>query len=254
VDLELNEEQQAFRDAAREFAQARMAPFAAQWDAEHHFPRDVIAAGGELGFCGLYANPDIGGLGVSRLSAAMVFEELATACPSTAAYFTIHNMATWMLGTWAPDEVRGQWGEALTSGRKLASYCLTEPGSGSDAACIKTRAERVEGGYRLTGSKIWISNANLAEFLVVFAKTAPDGGQRGMSAFLVPTSTPGYVVARLEDKLGQHSSDTAQINFDDCRIPADNLIGAEGEGYKIALSRAGGRAHRHRRAKRGHGA
>lgn len=234
MDLELNEEQQAFREAARDFAQARMAPFAAQWDAEHHFPRDVIEAGGELGFCGLYASPDIGGLGVSRLSAAVVFEELANACPSTAAYFTIHNMATWMLGQWGTAEIKAQWGEALTSGRKLGSYCLTEPGSGSDAASLKTRAVREGDDYLISGSKAFISGGGFSDLLVVMARTG-DETARGISAFAVPADSTGISYGRQEEKMGWHSQPTCGISFENVRVPAANLLGAEGEGFKIAM-------------------
>lgn len=234
MDLELNEEQQAFRDAAREFAQARMAPFAAQWDADHHFPREVIEAGGELGFCGLYANPDIGGLGVSRLSAAVVFEELATACPSTAAYFTIHNMATWMLGQWGTDEVKSEWGEALTSGRKIGSYCLTEPGSGSDAASLTTRAVREGDGYLISGSKAFISGGGHSDLLVVMARTGQDG-PKGISAFAVPADAPGISYGRQEEKMGWHSQPTCGITFENVRVPLANRLGEEGEGFIVAM-------------------
>ncbi|HET9048518.1 MAG TPA: acyl-CoA dehydrogenase family protein [Chiayiivirga sp.] len=234
MDLELNEEQQAFRDAARDFATARMAPFAAQWDAEHTFPKDVFAAGGELGFCGLYANESIGGLGVSRLSAAVVFEELAIACPSTAAYFTIHNMATWMVGQWGSDAVKAQWGEALTSGQKLGSYCLTEPGSGSDAASLKTRAVRDGYDWLISGSKAFISGGGSSDLLVVMARTGDDSA-RGISAFAVPADSAGISYGRQEEKMGWHSQPTCGISFENVRVPAANLLGAEGEGFKIAM-------------------
>ena len=234
MDLELNEEQQAFRDAARDFATARMAPFAAQWDAEHTFPKDVFAAGGELGFCGLYANESIGGLGVSRLSAAVVFEELAIACPSTAAYFTIHNMATWMVGQWGSDAVKAQWGEALTSGQKLGSYCLTEPGSGSDAASLKTRAVRDGDDWLISGSKAFISGGGSSDLLVVMARTGDDSA-RGISAFAVPADSAGISYGRQEEKMGWHSQPTCGISFENVRVPAANLLGTEGEGFKIAM-------------------
>ena len=234
MDLELNEEQQAFRDAARDFATARMAPFAAQWDAEHTFPKDVFAAGGELGFCGLYANESIGGLGVSRLSAAVVFEELAIACPSTAAYFTIHNMATWMVGQWGSDAVKAQWGEALTSGQKLGSYCLTESGSGSDAASLKTRAVRDGDDYLISGSKAFISGGGSSDLLVVMARTGDDSA-RGISAFAVPADSAGISYGRQEEKMGWHSQPTCGISFENVRVPAANLLGTEGEGFKIAM-------------------
>ena len=234
MDLELNEEQQAFREAAREFAQARMAPFAAQWDAEHHFPKEVLHAGGELGFCGLYASPGIGGLGASRLSAAVVFEELATACPSTAAYFTIHNMATWMLGQWGTPEIKAQWGEALTSGRKIGSYCLTEPGSGSDAASLKTRAVREGEGYLISGSKAFISGGGSSDLLIVMARTGQDG-PKGISAFAVPADAPGISYGRQEEKMGWHSQPTCGISFENVRVPLANRLGEEGEGFTFAM-------------------
>ena len=234
MDLELNEEQQAFRAAAAEFAAARMAPFAAQWDAEHHFPKDVIRAGGELGFCGLYASPEIGGLGASRLSAAVVFEELATACPSTAAYFTIHNMATWMLGQWGTAELKAEWGQALTSGQKVASYCLTEPGSGSDAASLKTRAVREGDDYLISGSKAFISGGGFSDVLIVMARTGDDSA-RGISAFAVPADADGVIYGRQEEKMGWHSQPTCGITFERVRVPAKNLLSQEGEGFKLAM-------------------
>ncbi|MCX7564065.1 acyl-CoA dehydrogenase family protein [Xanthomonadaceae bacterium XH05] len=234
MDLELNEEQQAFRDAARDFAAASMAPFAAQWDAEHHFPKEVIGAGGELGFCGLYAPEDIGGLNVSRLSAAVVFEELATACPSTAAYFTIHNMATWMLGQWGTPELKAEWGEALTSGRKIGSYCLTEPGSGSDAASLKTRAVREGDAYLISGSKAFISGGGFSDLLIVMARTGVDG-PKGISAFAVPADAPGISYGRQEEKMGWHSQPTCGIIFDNVRVPVKYLLGEEGQGFTFAM-------------------
>lgn len=234
MDLELNEEQQAFREAARDFAAARMAPFAAQWDAEHHFPKEVIGAGGELGFCGLYAPEDIGGLSVSRLSAAVVFEELATACPSTAAYFTIHNMATWMLGQWGTDELKAEWGEALTSGRKIGSYCLTEPGSGSDAASLKTRAVREGDDYLINGSKAFISGGGFSDLLIVMARTGEDG-PKGISAFAVPADAPGISYGRQEEKMGWHSQPTCGITFENVRVPAKYRLGEEGQGFTFAM-------------------
>ena len=234
MDLELNDEQQAFRDAAREFAAARMAPFAAQWDIDHHFPKDVIHAGGELGFCGLYASPEIGGLGVSRLSAAVVFEELATACPSTAAYFTIHNMATWMLGQWGSEALKAEWGEALTSGRRIGSYCLTEPGSGSDAASLKTRALRDGEDYLISGSKAFISGGGHSDLLIVMARTGEDG-PKGISAFAVPADAPGISYGRQEEKMGWHSQPTCGITFENVRVPQRYRLGEEGQGFTFAM-------------------
>ena len=236
MDFELNEDQRAFADTARQFAQAELAPHAAHWDAEGIFPVEAIAKAGELGFCGLYAPECIGGLQLPRLDATLVFEELAAVDPSTTAFITIHNMATWMLGTWATDEVRAEWGEQLTSGQKLASYCLTEPGSGSDAASIKTRAELVGGEYVINGSKAFISGAGSTQVLVLMARTGDaQSGAGGISAFDVPAHLPGISYGKKEEKMGWNSQPTRTISFDNVRIPANHLLGREGEGFKIAM-------------------
>lgn len=236
MDFELSEDQRAFADTARAFAQAELAPHAAEWDREHIFPREAIAKAGELGFCGLYAPESIGGLGLPRLDATLVFEEMAAADPSTTAFITIHNMATWMLGTWATDAVRAEWGEQLTSGSKLASYCLTEPGAGSDAASLKTRAELVGNEYIVNGSKAFISGAGSTDVLVLMARTGDAGsGASGISAFAVPADAAGVSYGKKEEKMGWNSQPTRVISFDNVRIPAHNLLGREGEGFKIAM-------------------
>ncbi|UUC91723.1 acyl-CoA dehydrogenase family protein [Comamonas sp. C11] len=236
MDFELSEDQRAFADTARAFAQAELAPHAAEWDREHIFPRDAIAKAGELGFCGLYAPESIGGLALPRLDATLVFEEMAAVDPSTTAFITIHNMATWMLGTWATDAVRAEWGEQLTSGSKLASYCLTEPGAGSDAASLKTRAELVGNEYIVNGSKAFISGAGSTDVLVLMARTGDAGsGASGISAFAVPADAAGVSYGKKEEKMGWNSQPTRVISFDNVRIPAHNLLGREGEGFKIAM-------------------
>lgn len=236
MDFELTEDQHAFADTARNFAQAELAPHAAEWDREHIFPREAIAKAGELGFCGLYAPESAGGLALPRLDATLVFEELAAVDPSTTAFITIHNMATWMLGTWATDEVRAEWGEALTSGQKLASYCLTEPGAGSDAASLKTRAELVGNEYVINGAKAFISGAGSTDMLVLMARTGDaQSGASGISAFAVPADLPGISYGKKEEKMGWNSQPTRVISFDNVRIPARNLLGREGEGFKIAM-------------------
>ena len=236
MDFELSQDQQAFVDTARAFAQAELAPHAAQWDREAHFPRDAIAKAGELGFCGLYAPESAGGLALPRLDATLVFEELAAVDPSTTAFITIHNMATWMLGTWATDTVREQWGELLTSGQKLASYALTEPGAGSDAASLKTRAELVGNEYVINGSKAFISGAGSTDVLVLMARTGDaQSGASGISAFAVPANAEGISYGKKEEKMGWNSQPTRVINFDNVRIPANHLLGREGEGFKIAM-------------------
>ncbi len=236
MDFELSADQRAFADTARQFAQTALAPHAAEWDREAIFPREAIAQAGELGFCGLYAPENTGGLALPRLDATLVFEELAAVDPSTTAFITIHNMATWMLGTWATEAVRTTWGEALTSGQKLASYCLTEPGAGSDAASLKTRADRDGGHYVINGAKAFISGAGSTDVLVLMARTgAPDSGAKGISAFAVPADATGISYGKKEEKMGWNSQPTRVISFDNVRIPADHLLGQEGEGFKIAM-------------------
>jgi len=234
MDFELSEEQRAFQQAAREFAANELAPHAAQWDAENIFPRETIAHAGELGFCGLYTSEMYGGLGLPRLDATLVFEELAAACPSTTAFITIHNMVTWMVTTFANENVASQWGPVLASGRKLGSYCLTEPGSGSDAASLETRAKRAGDDYVLNGSKAFISGAGATDVLLVMARTGGPGPS-GISALLVDAETPGLRYGKNEHKMGWHSQPTCAVFFDDVRVPASNRLGEEGEGFKIAM-------------------
>jgi hypothetical protein len=236
MDFELTEDQRAFADTARQFALAELAPHAAHWDAEGIFPKEAIAKAGELGFCGLYAPEAAGGLALPRLDATLVFEEMAAVDPSTTAFITIHNMATWMLGTWATPAVRDHWGPLLTAGQKLASYCLTEPGAGSDAASLKTRAELVGHEYILNGSKAFISGAGATDVLVLMARTGDAAsGAGGISAFVVPADAPGISYGKKEEKMGWNSQPTRTISFDNVRIPANHLLGREGEGFKIAM-------------------
>ena len=236
MDFELNEDQRAFAQTARDFAVAELAPHAAEWDAQAIFPKATIAKAGELGFCGLYAPESIGGLALPRLDATLVFEEMAAYDPSTTAFITIHNMATWMLGTWGTEAVRERWGALLTSGEKLASYCLTEPGAGSDAASLKTRADRTDTGYRINGAKAFISGAGATDVLVLMARTGDaQSGARGISAFAVPADAPGISYGKKEEKMGWNSQPTRTISFDNVEIPLENLLGAEGEGFKIAM-------------------
>ena len=239
MDFELTEEQRAFAQTARDFAQAELTPHAAHWDEEGIFPREAIAKAGELGFCGLYAPEAAGGLALPRLDATLVFEEMAAVDPSTTAFITIHNMATWMLGTWATPAVRDHWGPLLTTGEKLASYCLTEPGAGSDAASLKTRAELVGNEYVINGSKAFISGAGSTDVLVLMARSSAAGdaqsGASGISAFAVPADAPGISYGKKEQKMGWNSQPTRTISFDNVRIPAENLLGREGEGFKIAM-------------------
>jgi|SRR5690625_127840 len=230
----LNDEQLAFEQAAKEFAQGEMAPYAAQWDEDEIFPHEVFRKGGALGFCGLYAPERIGGLALPRFDATLVFEALAAVDPSTAAFFTIHNMAAWMVGTWGSDALCNRWGEALTSGERLASYCLTEPGSGSDAAALKTRAETTTNGYVINGSKMFISGGGETDLLIVMARTG-GGGAGGISAFAVPANTEGIEYGRKEKKMGWNSQATRPITFTNVHIPRDHLLDSEGQGFKLAM-------------------
>ncbi|ANN78225.1 acyl-CoA dehydrogenase family protein [Bordetella flabilis] len=234
MDVELSEEQRAFAQAAREFAQGELAPHAAHWDAQGIFPRDAFTRAGELGFCGLYAPQDIGGLGLPRIDATLVFEEMAAVDPSTTAFLTIHNMAAWMVGTWAQPALRAEWGPLLCAGSRLASYCLTEPGSGSDAASLRTRADEAGAEYVLNGSKAFISGGGDTDLLIVMARTG-GGGAGGVSAFAVPADSPGITYGRKEEKMGWNSQSTRAIAFENVRVPAANMLGEPGQGFKIAM-------------------
>lgn len=234
MDLELTDEQRAFAQAARDYAQGELAPHAARWDEEGIFPREAFARAGEMGFCAIYASEEIGGLGLPRLDATLVFEEMAAVDPSTTAFLTIHNMATWMVGCWGQPELRAAWGPLLSSGQKLASYCLTEPNAGSDAGSLGTRAERDGNDYLISGAKAFISGGGDTDLLVVMARTGGPG-PGGVSAFAVPADTPGISYGRKEQKMGWNSQSTRPITFENVRVPAGHLLGAEGEGFKIAM-------------------
>ena len=239
MDLELNQEQLAFRDTARQFAANELAPHAARWDEHEEFPKDVVARAGKLGFCGLYTPEDVGGLGLSRLDAAIVLEELARGCTSTAAFLSIHNMVTALIGAYATAETRDALCPALAAGETLASYCLTEPGAGSDAAALKTTARKTEGGYVLNGVKAFISGAGDTDLLLVMARLADGSGVRsgasGISAFVVDAATPGVGFGRKEAKMGWKSQATRQVVLEDVRVSASRRLGAEGSGFRIAM-------------------
>jgi alkylation response protein AidB-like acyl-CoA dehydrogenase len=232
--LELTDEQRAFAQAARDYAEGELAPHAARWDAEGIFPREAFARAGEMGFCAIYASEDIGGLGLPRLDATLVFEEMAAVDPSTTAFLTIHNMATWMVGKWGQPGLREAWGPLLASGQKLASYCLTEPGAGSDAASLSTRAQRQGDDYIVNGAKAFISGGGDTDLLVVMARTGGEGAS-GISAFAIPADSEGISYGRKEEKMGWNSQSTRPIVFENVRVPAANMLGQEGEGFKIAM-------------------
>lgn len=234
MDFELNEEQRLLVDSARAFATRELAPHAADWDREQHFPLEVIRRAAEQGYLALYIGEDDGGLGLSRLTSSLIFEQLAAGCVATTAYLTIHNMATWMLASFADAALKAQYLPGLTSGELLASYCLTEPDAGSDAAHLRTRARREGEEYVLDGSKCFISGAGSTDVLIVMARTGEDGA-KGISCFLVPANTPGVKYGRNEDKMGWKAQPTRTISFEGVRIPVGNRIGPEGQGFVYAM-------------------
>ena len=236
MDFSLSEDQRAFQDAARAFAEGEMAPHAAQWDEEKIFPRDTIAAAGAMGFCGMYSPEAVGGMGMSRLDATLILEELAAACPSTAAFISIHNMATWMACTWGTETLHKDYCGKLVTGEKLASYCLTEPNAGSDAASISTRAVRDGDDYLIDGGKSFISGAGSTDVLVLMTRTgSTESGAAGITAFAVPADLPGISYGKNESKMGWNSQPTRTITFEGVRVPAAYRLGEEGEGFKIAM-------------------
>ncbi|HDZ36719.1 MAG TPA: acyl-CoA dehydrogenase [Marinobacter sp.] len=236
MDFNLTEDQLAFREAARTFAEKSMAPHAAKWDNEHIFPVDTLKEAGEMGFMSIYTPETLGGMGLSRLDTSVIVEELAAACPSTAAFITIHNMATWMVASFAPDDLKQNVVPKLASGEWLASYCLTEPGAGSDAASLRTKAVRDGDHYVINGSKVFISGAGDTNILVLMARTgAADSGAKGISTFVIPADAEGVSYGKNEEKMGWHSQPTRTINLENVRVPATSRLGDEGDGFAIAM-------------------
>lgn len=236
MDFQLSEEQRAIQDMARSFAAERLAPNAAEWDQTGHFPVDVLKDLAELGLASIYVGDDVGGSGLGRLDAAVAFEELSAGCVSTSAFLSIHNMVAWMVDRFGTDDLRHRFLPKLATMDLVASYCLTEPGAGSDAAALKTRAEKVGNShYVLNGGKAFISGAGSSDVYAVMCRTGEEGA-RGISCILVEKDTPGLSFGENEKKLGWNSQPTAMVNFDDCKVPAENLVGAEGEGFKIAMA------------------
>ncbi|WP_170580285.1 acyl-CoA dehydrogenase family protein [Ruegeria arenilitoris] len=234
MDFALTEEQTAIFDMAYAFGQEQIAPFARQWEAEGTIPKDLWPKVGELGFGGLYVSEECGGSGLTRLDATLVFEALSMACPSVAAFLSIHNMCAKMLDSFASDELKSRIMPDVLSLNTVLSYCLTEPGSGSDAAALKTRAERTNDGYTLNGTKAFISGGGYSDAYVCMVRTGGDG-PKGISTVYVEDGTPGLSFGALEQKMGWKSQPTAQVQFDDCNIPAENLVGTEGDGFKYAM-------------------
>jgi alkylation response protein AidB-like acyl-CoA dehydrogenase len=236
VNFDLSEDQVAIRDMALDFAREKLAPHALEWDETKHFPIPTLREAAALGMGGVYIKDDVGGSGLGRLDATLIFEALSTGCPTVASYISIHNMCAWMIDNFGSDAQRRKWLPDLCTMEKLASYCLTEPGAGSDAAALRTRAERDGDHYVLTGQKQFISGAgNPHDFYVVMARTGEDG-PKGVSTIVVPGGTPGLSFGANEKKMGWNAQPTRAVIFDKCRVPVENRIGPEGIGFKIAMA------------------
>ncbi|EID7759912.1 TPA: acyl-CoA dehydrogenase family protein [Vibrio parahaemolyticus] len=234
MDFELNEDQRAFADTAQQFSLERLAPMAAEWDEKQNFPKDVLREAGELGFLSLYTPEEHGGLGLSRLDASIVFEQLSMGCTSTTAFMTIHNMVSWMVASFATEDVRAKYCPKLVTGEWLGSYCLTEPNAGSDAASLITTASKKGDTYVLNGGKAFISGAGETDVLVVMARTG-EAGAKGVSAFVVPAQADGISYGRKEPKMGWNSQPTRGVTFENVVIPASHLLGEEGQGFIFAM-------------------
>ncbi|NSL87136.1 acyl-CoA dehydrogenase [Chitinophaga sp. Mgbs1] len=234
MQFNLNTDQLAYQDAARTFAERELAPYASEWDAKKIFPRETIGKAAKMGFCGIYTGEDVGGLGFSRLDATIIFEELAAACPSTTAYLTIHNMVAWMIHEYGGPAIRREFCPKLSSGELLGSYCLTEPGAGSDAASLKTTAVKKNNRYVINGTKAFISGAGESDLLVVMARTG-DATAAGITAFVVPAKTKGITFGENEKKLGWNTQPTRFVFFENVEVEEEHILGKPGEGFKIAL-------------------
>ncbi len=234
MDFDLNSDQNNYRDLAKSFSDKELKPYAAEWDKEAFFPKETLKKAGELGFLSLYVDTNLGGMGLGRLDASIVFEQLAQGCTSTTAFMTIHNMAIWMVSKFASEELKTEWFPQLSSGEKLASYCLTEPGSGSDAASLRTIAKRDGDNFILNGSKAFISGSGVTDCLVLMARTG-DAGAKGISCFLIPADSPGIEYGKNEPKMGWKNQPTRLVSLSDVKVSKNNLIGEEGDGFKIAM-------------------
>ena len=234
MDFDLTADQLAFQQAARAFSDKAFAPHAAAWDEGKVFPRDVIKAAGDMGFCGLYCPEALGGMGLSRLDSSVILEQLAMGCTSTTAFISIHNMASWMIAEYGSDATREAFCPDLVSGAQLASYCLTEAGAGSDAGSLRTQAKRDGDYYVVNGAKMFISGAGATDVLVVMVRTA-DSGARGISTLVIPSDLPGISFGKNLETMGWHSQPTKEISFEQVRVPVANRLGKEGDGFKIAM-------------------
>ena len=233
--FDLTDDQREIQELARRFTADRITPFAAEWDEKHIFPRETIREAAELGFAAIYVSEESGGINLGRLEAALIMEAMAYGCPATSAFISIHNMSAWMIDRFGGQAVKDKYLPSLVTMERIASYCLTEPGSGSDAAALKTSAVRDGDFYVVNGSKQFISGAGENEIYVTMVRTGEDG-PRGISCLVIEKDMPGVSFGANERKLGWRSQPTAQVNFDGVRVPAANLVGAEGEGFRIAMS------------------
>ena len=234
MDFDLTTTQKEYRDLARNFSEKELKPYAAQWDREAIFPKETLSKAGELGFLSLYVDTNYGGMGLGRLDASIIFEQLAQGCTSTTAFMTIHNMAIWMVSKFASEDLKEEWFPALSQGTKLASYCLTEPGSGSDAASLMTTAKKEGDHFVLNGSKAFISGSGATDCLVLMARTGEQGA-KGISCFLIPADLPGIEYGKNELKMGWKNQPTRLVSLTDVKVHRKNLIGEEGNGFKIAM-------------------
>ena len=234
MDFDLNSDQKHYRDLAKSFSDKELKPNAAEWDKEGFFPTETLMKAGELGFLSLYVDTSLGGMGLGRLDASIVFEQLAQGCTSTTAFMTIHNMAIWMVSKFGSEELKTEWFPQLSSGEKLASYCLTEPGSGSDSASLRTTAKKDGDNYILNGSKAFISGSGATDCLVLMARTG-DSGAKGISCFLIPADLPGIEYGKNEPKMGWKNQPTRLVSLSDVKVSKKNLVGEEGNGFKIAM-------------------
>ena len=234
MDFDLNADQKHYRDLAKSFSDKELKPNAAEWDKEAFFPKETLMKAGELGFLSLYVDTNLGGMGLGRLDASIVFEQLAQGCTSTTAFMTIHNMAIWMVSKFGSEELKTEWFPQLSSGEKLASYCLTEPGSGSDSASLRTTAKKDGDNYIINGSKAFISGSGATDCLVLMARTG-DSGAKGISCFLIPADLPGIEYGKNEPKMGWKNQPTRLVSLTDVKVSKKNLVGEEGNGFKIAM-------------------
>ena len=232
--FDLSDEQRQIQEMAQAFTADAITPHAAEWDEKHIFPRDTIRAAAELGFGSIYVSEESGGIGLGRLEAALIMEAMAYGCPSTSAFISIHNMASWMIDRFGAPAVKDKYLPSMVTMERMGSYCLTEPSSGSDAAALKTKAVKDGDSYVVSGSKAFISGGGENEIYVTMVRTGVEG-PKGISCLVIEKDMPGVSFGAQERKLGWHSQPTAQVNFDEVRVPAENLVGAEGEGFRIAM-------------------